>query len=140
MSSWGSPVPQSAVIMSSARLRAGEGTRAVCPEDRIGALEHVQVDGEVRRRGYGRVLALAVFSRLDWFTDGPDWMHGDRRVRALRAAQHGAGYTWTTMLIEDTPQARGFAEWLPLSKVGEPLYCRHMLDAAGLTSIDSPGA
>ncbi|MEU4675221.1 GNAT family N-acetyltransferase [Amycolatopsis sp. NPDC023774] len=81
----------------------GAATLAVCPQDRTGVLEHVQVDGEVRRRGYGRVLALAAFSRLDWFTDGPPWMRGDRRMRALRAAQHGVGYTWTTTLIENIP-------------------------------------
>ncbi|QRP45769.1 hypothetical protein [Amycolatopsis sp. FDAARGOS 1241] len=108
----------------------GAATLAVCTADRLGVLEHVQVDGQVRRRGYGRVLALAAFSRLDWFTDVPDWMRGDHRVRALRAVQRGVGYRWTTTLIEDTPEARGFAEWLPLPKVGEPRYCQHMLDAA----------
>ncbi|QRP46967.1 hypothetical protein [Amycolatopsis sp. FDAARGOS 1241] len=108
----------------------GASTLAVCPQDRVGVLEHVQVDDGSRRRGYGRILALAAFSRLGWSTDGPPWVRGDRRVRALRAAQHGAGYTWTTTLIENTPEARGFAEWLPLPSVGEPRYCWHMLDAA----------
>ncbi|MEU4669731.1 hypothetical protein AB0F91_17540 [Amycolatopsis sp. NPDC023774] len=114
----------------------GVATLAVCPEDRLGVLEHVQVDDEIRRRGYGQVLALAAFSRLDWYTDdGPPWMRGDRRAQALRAVQRGVGYSWTTTLIEDTPQARGFAERLPLPKVGEPRYCRHMLTAAArLTS------
>ncbi|MEU4672449.1 hypothetical protein AB0F91_31850 [Amycolatopsis sp. NPDC023774] len=113
----------------------GAVTLAVCTADRLGVLEHVQVDDEHRRRGYGRILALAAFSRLDWATGGPPWMRGHRQVRALRAVQHSAGYTWTTTLIEDTLQARGFAEWLPLPSVGEPQYCRHMLDAAArLTS------
>ncbi|MFI5614986.1 GNAT family N-acetyltransferase [Amycolatopsis sp. NPDC051903] len=113
----------------------GTATFAVCPQDRTGVLEHVQVDAEHRGRGYGRVLALAAFSRLDWSTDGPHWVRGDRRVRALRGAQHGAGYAWTTTLIEDTPLARGFAKWLPLPTVGEPLYCRHMLAAAARLTV-----
>ncbi|QRP47408.1 hypothetical protein [Amycolatopsis sp. FDAARGOS 1241] len=108
----------------------GAATLVVCPQDRLGVLEHVQVDDGIRRRGYGRILALAAFSRLDWYTDRAYWVRGDRRVRALRAAQRGAGYAWTTTLIENTPEARGFAEWLPLPSVGEPRYCRHMLDAA----------
>jgi hypothetical protein len=50
-------------------------------------------------------------------------------MRALSAARRGTGYASTTTLIEPTAQARGFAGWLPLAKVGEPRYCRHMLDA-----------
>ncbi|QRP49040.1 hypothetical protein [Amycolatopsis sp. FDAARGOS 1241] len=62
-------------------------------------------------------------------------MRGDRRVRALRAAQQGTGYTRTTTLIEDTREARGFGGRLPLPAVGEPLYCRHMLDAAATLAM-----
>ncbi|MFF4595305.1 hypothetical protein [Amycolatopsis sp. NPDC001319] len=51
-------------------------------------------------------------------------------MRTLRAAQRGTGYMWTTAQVEDTPKASGFAKWLPLPKVGEPRYCRHMLDPA----------
>ncbi|WP_239154846.1 N-acetyltransferase [Amycolatopsis sp. FDAARGOS 1241] len=43
----------------------------MCPRDWTGVLEHVQVDDGHRGRGYGRILALAAFSRVDWSTDGP---------------------------------------------------------------------
>ncbi|MET7996812.1 GNAT family N-acetyltransferase [Amycolatopsis sp. NPDC005232] len=46
----------------------GVATLVVCPQDRTGVLEHVQVDDEHRGRGYGRILALAAFSRVDWAT------------------------------------------------------------------------
>ncbi|WIX84085.1 GNAT family N-acetyltransferase [Amycolatopsis carbonis] len=97
----------------------------ICDRDRTGVLEHVHVEPEYRRRGYGRILAWAAFSRYDWSTEGPRWTRADRRVRALAAMRRGEGYTWTTLAVADTDEARGFAKSLQLPQAGAPMYCEH---------------
>jgi hypothetical protein len=76
-----------------------------------------------RRLGYGRVLALAALSRYDWSLEGPRWVRGDRRVRAL-AAVRGEGYRWMMSATPDTSAGRAFVETLPLTAADSGSYAQ----------------
>jgi GNAT superfamily N-acetyltransferase len=95
----GEMVPKNGVqlVVTPPVVRAGVGRIAVhlegrilgdvdlmiCPVERRAVLEHVRVDEDVRRRGYGRVLLAAARAR-------------------------GVGYEWSQTKINDSLEARAF--------------------------------
>ncbi|MFI5606860.1 GNAT family N-acetyltransferase [Amycolatopsis sp. NPDC051903] len=116
----GEPGEPGAIKLYLDGVAAGDVVLTLHPDDRAGVLELVRVAPAHRRRGYGRVLALAAMSREGWSTNGPRWVRGDRRGRALAAARRGEGYTWTTATLPDTKEAHAFAEALPIAKITRP--------------------
>jgi GNAT superfamily N-acetyltransferase len=118
----------------------GDASLFVCTADRFGMLELVRVAPGHRRRGYGRLLALAALSRCDWSIEQPRWVRGDLRGRALAAVRRGAGYVWTTAQVPDTDEARAFARALPVSAAGGPQYCNHQCERGGFAGHDGGDA
>ena len=82
---------------------------ALCGPCRVGVIEHVRVDPEHRRRGYGRVLVAGALAR-------------------------GSGFQWSTTAVEDTATARAF--WAAVAdpavlELGTARSCTDMRIAAG---------
>jgi GNAT superfamily N-acetyltransferase len=78
---------------------------SLCPVEKRAVFEHVRVDAEYRRLGYGRVLVAA-------------------------ALILGRGYDWSMTAISESTDARAFWATVGLPGPDTPAYCSHMAAAA----------
>jgi GNAT superfamily N-acetyltransferase len=80
----------------------------LCPIDAGAVFEHVRVDAEYRRLGYGRVLVAA-------------------------ALVLGAGYDWSMTAISESTEARAFWATVGLPGPDTPRYCSHMRESSEIS-------
>lgn len=86
----------------------GDIDLSLCPVEQRAVIEHVRVDEQYRRHGFGRVLVAA----------------------ALARAPH---YTWSTTAVTNEHARAFWAAVAPPIAIGEPHWCSHMRIAAGQT-------